>query len=142
MSPTAELFAPVAVPLALAAALAWVLSWLIPAKPQRPHLFRTALAVGVPWITGHLMINGLNFFFPPAAGVDWLIFTTAGWTLVSGLAAVHSPSVLWRRAPEGPQRARIIQRVVTSPATLRRSTADASSRKEVEPRRGGPSAFK
>lgn len=93
MSSPAEFFAP----LALAAALAWVLSWLIPAKPQRPHLFRTALVLGVSWITGHLMINGLNFFFPPAAGVDWLIFTTAGWTLVSGLAAVHSPSVLWRR---------------------------------------------
>ncbi|MES2706790.1 MAG: hypothetical protein V4726_09335 [Verrucomicrobiota bacterium] len=83
-------------PLALAAVLAWALSWLIPAKPQRPHLFRTSLVLGIPWLAGHLTANGLNFFYPPATGVDWLIFATAVWMTLSGLAALHSPSVVWR----------------------------------------------
>lgn len=90
-------FAGFSAPLALAAALAFGLSWLIPVRPQRPHLFRTSLVVAVPWLAGHLAANGLNFFFPPAAGVDWLIFLCPLWTAVAGLAALHSPSVNWRR---------------------------------------------
>lgn len=84
-------------PLALAALLSWALSWLIPARPRRPHLFRTALVLGLPWLAGHLAANRLDLSFPPAAGAEWLIFTTAGWISLSGLAALHSPSVVWRR---------------------------------------------
>lgn len=84
-------------PLAVSAVLAWALSWLIPAKPARPHLFRSALLIGLPWPVGHLMLNQLNYFFPPSAGVDWLIFAAMVWLVASGLAALHSPTVNWKR---------------------------------------------
>lgn len=83
-------------PLAVSAVLAWILSWLIPVKPSRPHLFRSALVIGLPWPVGHLLLNHFNYFFPPAAGGDWLIFAAPVWLVLSGMAALHSPAVNWR----------------------------------------------
>lgn len=90
--------------------LAFVLAWMAfrrkvratPPAREWPPVW-CALALAAPWLAGHLRANGVNYFFPPSAGVDWLIFGSLLWPVAlaaCGLAAkgkTEEDPALWKK---------------------------------------------